>query len=135
MSKVAKLVEVSLMVRVIVDKDATEEQIIAASYEKFQDKFDNRELGDNLVSIEDDTECPFGVFDSDIEFDDEITKQMVKNARHYLVADSEKELRRMIRNILDCENGSQLIDYIDGVLVWEKIEYSFSVDGFIEHIS
>jgi hypothetical protein len=135
MNKVAKLVEVSLLVRVIVDENATEDQIIAASYDKFQDKLDNRELGDNLVSIEDDTECPFGTFDSDIEFDDEITKEMVKNARHYLCADSDKELRKMIRNIMDCEDGTQLIDYIDGVVVWEKIEYSFSVDAFIEHIS
>jgi hypothetical protein len=92
-------------------------------------------LGDNLVSIEDDTECPFGTIDSDTQENDVITNSMVKNAKHYLSANTDKELRKMIRNIMDCEDGTQLIDYIDGVVVWEKIEYSFSVDAFIEHIS
>jgi hypothetical protein len=60
MAKVAKLVMVSLMTRVIVDENATEDQIIAASYKGFQAKIDNRELGDNLESIEDDEELPYG---------------------------------------------------------------------------
>lgn len=60
MTKVAKLVEVSLLVRVIVDENATEDQIIAATYPKLQDKLDNREVGDNVVSIEDDEEIPYG---------------------------------------------------------------------------
>lgn len=53
------------MTRVIVDENATDDQIIAAAYPKIQDKIDNRELGDNLESIEDDEECPFGTFDDD----------------------------------------------------------------------
>lgn len=65
MAKKAKLVEFSLMVRVIVDENATEDEIIAASYPKVQDKIDSRELGDNLVSNEPDEECPFGTFESD----------------------------------------------------------------------
>ena len=65
MAKVAKLVEFSLMVRVVVEADATDDEIIEASYSKVQDKIDNRELGDNLASLEDDFECPFGTFDSD----------------------------------------------------------------------
>jgi hypothetical protein len=60
MAKVAKLVMVSLMTRVIVDENATDEQIIEASYSGFQAKLDNRELGDNLESIEDDEEIPYG---------------------------------------------------------------------------
>lgn len=58
--KVAKLVEVSLLVRVIVDENVTEDQIIAATYPKLQDKLNNREVGDNVVSIVDDEEVPFG---------------------------------------------------------------------------
>lgn len=65
MAKVAKLVCVSLMTRVIVDEDATQDEIINASYKGFQAKIDNRELGDNLESVEDDAECPFGTFDDD----------------------------------------------------------------------
>lgn len=51
--------------RVIVDENATQDEIIEASYEKVQDKIDNRELGDNLIECGDDEECPFGTFDSD----------------------------------------------------------------------
>lgn len=60
MAKVAKLVMVSLMTRVIVDENATDDQIIAASYKGFQAKIDNRELGDNIESIENDEEVPYG---------------------------------------------------------------------------
>jgi hypothetical protein len=65
MKKVARLVEFSLMTRVIVDENATEDQIIKASYKGIQDKIDNRELGDNLVENDLDEECPFGTFDTD----------------------------------------------------------------------
>lgn len=65
MKKVARLVEFSLMTRIIVDENATEDQIIKASYKGIQDKIDNRELGDNLVENELDEECPFGTFDTD----------------------------------------------------------------------
>ncbi len=63
--KKALLVEFSLLVRVVVDEDATEDQIIEASYSKIQDKINNRELGDNLVSIEEDEEVPYGEAPSD----------------------------------------------------------------------
>jgi hypothetical protein len=66
MRKVARLVEFSLMTRVIVDENATEDQIIEASYKGIQDKINNRELGDNLVENELDEECPFGTFDTDL---------------------------------------------------------------------
>ena len=65
MKKVARLVEFSLRTRVIVDENATDDQIIKASYKGIQDKITNRELGDNLVECDLDEECPFGTFDSD----------------------------------------------------------------------
>ena len=65
MAKVAKLVEFSLLVRVIVDENATDDEIIKKAYPKVQDKIDSRELGDNMVSCKDDEECPFGTFDED----------------------------------------------------------------------
>ena len=65
MSKVARLVEFSLLTRVIVEENATEDQIIKASYKGIQAKIDNRELGDNLVDNDLDDECPFGTFDTD----------------------------------------------------------------------
>jgi hypothetical protein len=65
--KKALLVEFSLLARVIVDENATDDQIIEASYSKIQDKINNRELGDNLASIEDDEEVPYGEAPSDLE--------------------------------------------------------------------
>jgi len=67
MKKVARLVEFSLRTRVIVDENATEDEIIRASYKGIQDKINNEELGDNLVENELDEECPLGTFDSDTE--------------------------------------------------------------------
>lgn len=65
MKKVARLVEFSLRTRVIVDENATDDEIIRASYKGIQDKITNEELGDNLVEAELDEECPFGTFDVD----------------------------------------------------------------------
>ena len=61
MKKVAKLVAVTLLTRVVVDENATDEQIIEASKSNFHEKVDV-ELGDNIEFIEDDTECPYGIF-------------------------------------------------------------------------
>ena len=62
--KVAKLVLVSLMTRVIVDKDATDEEILDKAKPKFAEKVQTV-LGENLENISDDEECPFGTFDED----------------------------------------------------------------------
>lgn len=58
--KVAKLVYFSLMTRVIVDENATDEEIVKACYPNIQAKLNNNELGENLESIEDDEELPYG---------------------------------------------------------------------------
>ena len=55
--KVAKLVLVSLMTRVIVDENATEDEIIIASKKKFHTLVDEN-LGDNVEEIIDDEEIP-----------------------------------------------------------------------------
>jgi hypothetical protein len=61
--KVAKLVTVSLITRVIVDYGADDETILELARPKFVDKI-NKELNEHLEYIEDDDECPF-----DEEFD------------------------------------------------------------------
>lgn len=62
---IAKLVAVSFLTRVIVDENATTEEILEASKQGFIAKVVNSELEDNLEYIKDDTECPFGTFDTD----------------------------------------------------------------------
>ncbi len=63
--KIAKLVMVSLMTRVIVDEGSTDEQIIEKAKARFQAKLDNNELMDNLESIEDDEAIPYGEANED----------------------------------------------------------------------
>jgi len=65
MSKVAKLVYYSFVTRVVVEDDATQEDIIRESKRRILEKVNN-ELGENLEEIIDDEECPVGAFDTDL---------------------------------------------------------------------
>lgn len=65
MAKVAKLVCISLMTRVVVEKDATDEDIVKAARGNFIQKVKEDGLLDHLESIENDEECPFGTFKED----------------------------------------------------------------------
>ena len=58
MSKVAKLVAVSLITRVIVDENATDAEIIEIAKGKFQNKLET-ELNENIEYITEDEECPY----------------------------------------------------------------------------
>ena len=65
--KKAVLVTVTLITRVIVEDNLTDEEIVDKAKKGFQDKIDNDELNENLDSIVDDTECPFGTIEADKE--------------------------------------------------------------------
>ncbi len=56
---VAKLVTVTLVTRVVVEANATDEDIMAEAKSNYQTKIDNDELIENLVEIRDDEECPY----------------------------------------------------------------------------
>ena len=58
MAKVAKLVAVSLLTRVIVEDTASEGAILTAAGPRFIGKI-HTDLEDNVEYIVDDTECPF----------------------------------------------------------------------------
>lgn len=59
MAKVAKLVTISLVTRVVVEHDAPESHILDIARYKFMDQIRN-ELDENVESIQPDNECPFG---------------------------------------------------------------------------
>ena len=65
MSKVAKLVYYSFATRVVVEDDATDQDIIIESKRKILEKANN-ELSENLEEILDDLECPVGTFETDL---------------------------------------------------------------------
>ena len=56
--KVAKLVRVSLVTRVIVDVDATEQEIMELAVPKLSENLMDAPF-ENLEEIVDDTECPY----------------------------------------------------------------------------
>ena len=58
MGKVAKLVSVSLMTRVIVDENASEADILELAGVKLAEKIQN-ELSEHIEGIDDDDECPY----------------------------------------------------------------------------
>ena len=56
--KVAKLVYVSMVTRVIVDEDASETDVLIQAQSKFIEKIEN-EIHEHLEEIIDDIECPY----------------------------------------------------------------------------
>ena len=75
MSKIAKLVTISLITRVIVEDTATDEQILEVARPKFLNQI-NSELSENLESIVEDTECPYGTSpEEEIEINWKIPKE------------------------------------------------------------
>jgi len=49
-------------------------------------------------------------------------------------ADDSLSVEEMVQLIAENEDENEIIDYIEGVIVWEKIEYSFTAEQFCEHI-
>jgi hypothetical protein len=66
MKKVAKLVSISMMTRVIVDENATIAEILLESRQNFIEKVRD-ELSEHLEEIFDDTEMPYDDFDKDMD--------------------------------------------------------------------
>ena len=62
--KVAKLIEVTLTVRVIVDENASEDEIIQKSGFAFKHLV-NEELTKHIKSIDTDIENPYGTYPTD----------------------------------------------------------------------
>jgi hypothetical protein len=62
--KVAKIVKVCLVTRVVVEENATQEEILQKCGMAFKLQV-NEELSEHLDSIEPDVECPFGTLPSD----------------------------------------------------------------------
>lgn len=57
-------------------------------------------------------------------------------AYEILSSDDEYPLKDMIELIQDQDavDGSLLIDYVEGVMVWEKLQFEFTCHEFLKHI-
>lgn len=62
-------------------------------------------------------------------------KDVIKKAGELLSAGAENDIPTMVKLIKNNPDQNQLIDYIDGVDVWEKIEFQFTCKEFINLIS
>jgi hypothetical protein len=60
-------------------------------------------------------------------------EQALELASHYL-CDGDLTIEEMVDAIYTHEDENELIDYVDGVTVWEKVEYSFTCEQFIQEI-
>ena len=54
-------------------------------------------------------------------------------AEHYL-SDGDISTEEMIEAIANHDNQSDMIDNVDGVVVWEKVEWSFTCEDFLNEI-
>ena len=61
-------------------------------------------------------------------------EKQLQNAAHYLCETDEHTIADQLKLIEDYPDDSALIDDIEGVTVWEKLEYSFTCKSFFESI-
>jgi hypothetical protein len=57
----------------------------------------------------------------------------IELASHYL-SDGDISTEEMIEAIANHEDQSDMIDNVEGVVVWEKVEWSFTCEQFLEEI-
>jgi hypothetical protein len=61
-------------------------------------------------------------------------KKWIKNARVLSTDESDDVILNIIGSIKDYDNQNTLIDYIEGVTVWEKLELEFTCKEFLMEI-
>ena len=62
-------------------------------------------------------------------------EKAIELASHYLCESEEMSIEDQVKIIYNHEDEDAMIDYIDGVTVWEKVEYSFTCESFIYEIN
>jgi hypothetical protein len=63
--------------------------------------------------------------------------EAIEHARHYLCDSDEMTIEQQIEAIADQadEDGSVMIDEVEGVIVWEPLEDKFDCDEFLQLIN
>jgi hypothetical protein len=60
-------------------------------------------------------------------------EKAIELASHYL-CDGDLTTEQMVEAIANNEDEDDLIDNVDGVIVWEKVEYEFTCEQFLDDI-
>lgn len=58
--------------------------------------------------------------------------KVLEKARQYLCADNDEDLINQVNNIVNTVNKRELIDYVDDVVTWSKIEFEFTCQEFLD---
>ena len=58
---------------------------------------------------------------------------MLERASNYL-SDGDLSIEEMVEAIAEHTDGNDMIDNVEGVVVWEKVEYAFTCDYFLQEI-
>jgi len=124
--KVAKLVKVTLITRVIVDVNATEQDIMELAIPKLSENLMDSPF-ENIDEIVEDTECPYTI-------DDSIDGGMIEKASN-LLSMAYWDIKDAIRKIVNTNDQNSMIDYIDEVQVTEINEYKYSCKDFLKKIN
>jgi hypothetical protein len=61
-------------------------------------------------------------------------KEHIIIAGSYLSAGADNDIETMVELIKNNPDQTQLIDYVDGVDVWEKVEFEFTCKEFLKLI-
>lgn len=62
-------------------------------------------------------------------------KKVIERASHYLSGcDSDEELVDMIMAIAKHSDDADMIDQVDDVIVWEKVEWEYTCSDFLDEI-
>ena len=66
--------------------------------------------------------------------DEDKLYEKIKSAREILVADTDEEILEMISLIENHPDENEIIDYIDGVVTWENLNYDYTCKKFCLYI-
>jgi len=60
--------------------------------------------------------------------------KVLEKAQQYLCADNDEDLINQVNNIVNNINKRELIDYVDDVVTWSKVELEFTCQEFLDII-
>ena len=60
--------------------------------------------------------------------------KVLEKAKQYLCADNDRDLISQFTNIVYNINQDELIDYVDEVVVWSKVEFEFTCKDFLNEV-
>jgi antitoxin component of RelBE/YafQ-DinJ toxin-antitoxin module len=96
---------------------------------------------DYLVNLAEEDRLPLDLTELDTSELEEVIQgllpteqdEAVERASHYL-CDGDLSILEQVEAIANHEDQDDLIDNVDGVVVWEKVEYSYTCDKFLSDI-